>query len=155
MKAVQDLKLLEDSILEITNDLRKRRPHGQDLRYYLINMTKEGQPLYGCETRLIHQFVDAYVFARHEPIPSFDEKHYKQYIELLNRLRGHVLKNKKGHYQTHPSHQSPGNPGGTPQQDPLKTAQVNINGKTTLRIFNNDGPVNANGANVDNSETSL
>ncbi|RWS17202.1 hypothetical protein B4U79_10824 [Dinothrombium tinctorium] len=142
MKAVDDLQSLESTIFEITKDQSKRRPKGQDLRFYLMRMTKENEPLYGCETKLIHQFVDSYNHARHEPLPPFQEAEYEEYIMLLEKLKEYIIKrgSKKHSNSTTPQHI-------------IKNTHVTLNGRTTVTFVNPD--LNAISSERDTNETSV
>lgn len=96
MKALDQLSLLENAIMQSCNfNSEYRRPPKQDLRYHLIRLTRKGSPLEGCDTRLIHQFVDAYQHARHESTPEFTEKDYNNYMNLMKKIKN-LLKDQKG-----------------------------------------------------------
>ncbi|RWS28081.1 hypothetical protein B4U80_04245 [Leptotrombidium deliense] len=127
MKAIDALQVLETTIVDSTNDASKKRPKGQDLRFYLMKLVKEGEPLNGCETKLIHQFVDAYNHARHEPLPLFCESEYNEYMNLLCRLKDHVISRRSKKY-SNPS---------TPQHN-TKNTQVTLNGRTTVTFVNSE-----------------
>lgn len=93
MKAVDSFKLLETDIVDSCNgDLSKRKPPGQDLRFYLQRLTRNGGPLVYVEDELINSFVDSYTHARHDPTP-FGEVEYKKHIKILEEVRD-AMKNR-------------------------------------------------------------
>lgn len=120
---MDDLFLLEQAIIEASSDknVNKRRP-GQDLRHYLFKMCKDDNPLAGCDSKLIAQFVDLYVNARHEPSPVFDLTQYHKYQLILRKLCGYIEQKAKSCRIC-------------PDSFPASTkdTQVGINGQTTLR----------------------
>jgi hypothetical protein len=144
MRAVDALVTLESAIIEGNSDSAKKRPPGQDLRFYLIRMAKEGGPLFGCDTKLIHEFVDMYNQARHEPSPVFRAPEFQQYMALLNRIRDNIVvkrtpSSKKSNLST-PNHRP-------------KATQVAINGRTTVRIIT---PISSGPSESEpNNETSV
>ncbi|XP_015795645.1 uncharacterized protein C1orf43 homolog [Tetranychus urticae] len=125
MKALDSLTILEECIIQTCNDTSKRRPPGQDLRYYLIKMSKDG-PLLNCESRLIHQFVDAYIHARHEPVPPFTKEDFDNYMVLLNQLKNYIIDEHKKSL------------GDSSKIHSAKDTQVAINGKTRIRLIKQD-----------------
>jgi uncharacterized protein C1orf43 homolog len=128
MKAMDDLSLLEEAIMQASNDknVKKRRP-GQDLRYYLFKMSKDDNPLAGCDSKLIAQFVDLYLNARHEPSPVFDLTQYHKYQFFLRNLCDYIEEKTKRSKSCQDSF---------PQ--PCKDTQVGLNGETTLRAHSSN-----------------
>ena len=141
MKAVDELSLLENAIIEASNDINQRRPPGQDLRYYLFKMSKNDNPLAGCDTKLIAQFVDLYINARHEPSPSFEKNQYHKYKAILNELCDFINHKKSKNIS---------------RSDNLlsfvKDTEVGVNGQTTVKVISSSKSSTA----LDNeNETSL
>lgn len=92
MKAVDATKVLEKEIsmaIPETDPLR-RRPTGQDLKFYLMRMAREGGPLDSCEKRLLEDFADRYSHARYEAIPVFGLEAYNEYMRILEELRSKI-----------------------------------------------------------------
>ncbi|XP_067137243.1 protein C1orf43 homolog isoform X1 [Centruroides vittatus] len=67
----------------IISDPCKRLPN-QDIRHHLLFLSQSGL-LIGCDTQLIHKFVDIYEHARHEP-EEFNFEHYILFIELMEQI---------------------------------------------------------------------
>lgn len=86
MQTVDSLSLLENALVEAGTFNFKRRPPGQDLRFYLLRAAKEGGPLCGCDSKLINEFVEVYYHARHEPLPEFGKPDFEHYMTLLDNL---------------------------------------------------------------------
>jgi hypothetical protein len=101
MKAVDSFKLLEEDIC--SGDVSKRKPSGQDLKFYLHRHAREGGPLQGLDNKVINSFVDSYIHARHEPSP-FGKHEYRKHVDILENMRDHVRENRgkeaKGRKQT-------------------------------------------------------
>lgn len=135
MRAVDQLELLQECIdRACPKDPEYHRPPRQDLRIYLLKMAKDGGPLRGCETRLIHQFVDAYVHARHEPTPDFNEQEYNNYMNLLNKLRNYVRKVKSlKSSNIDPDDETKLDKDEDKSKD---TSHPELNGQTRLRLMN-------------------
>ncbi|XP_067137244.1 protein C1orf43 homolog isoform X2 [Centruroides vittatus] len=81
MKVVDILASLENKLL--SSDPCKRLPN-QDIRHHLLFLSQSGL-LIGCDTQLIHKFVDIYEHARHEP-EEFNFEHYILFIELMEQI---------------------------------------------------------------------
>lgn len=90
MKAVDSFKLLEEDL--ISGDTSKRKPAGQDLKFYLQKHAREGAALQGLDSRLINAFVDSYIHARHEANP-FGKHEYQRHINILDKIRCHIREN--------------------------------------------------------------
>ena len=127
MKTVDSLGILEKAIEESNCDPMYKRPAGQDLRVYLLRLTKDNGPLAKCDTKLIDQFVDCYNIARHEPTPVFGKEDYENYLNLLNAIKSHL--NIK-------STSTNGKNAGILKQRNC-AAQMIQNGKTQVSIVNN------------------
>lgn len=141
MKAVDALSSLEKALIDAAGSDIIKRPPGQDIRVYLLKLAKEG-PLQGCETKLIHQFVDLYKHARHEPTPVFGPEEYDQYMNLLNLVRNHI--NKKSPSRSCTS---------TPSIRPKDTAaQFALNGKTEISIVSEN---KSEQTNIETTESSV
>ena len=58
MKAVDALKILENDISASMspNESLRQRPQGQDLKFYLMRMARDGGPLESCEKKLLEDF---------------------------------------------------------------------------------------------------
>ncbi|XP_055383424.1 protein C1orf43 homolog [Condylostylus longicornis] len=80
MRAVDDVKILEKEIIK--NDGTIRHPR-DSLRAYLL--TTLAPPLNGAGQRMIHQFMDMYEHARHDP-NEFGSEEYDAYHRLLMKL---------------------------------------------------------------------
>jgi hypothetical protein len=91
MKAVDDLKYLEELLISIGNSDIKRCPR-TDLRTYLLNLTVPGQLLYNCDLKLLQQFIDLYMHARHDAEPSFAANEYKEYVRLHRKLQKFLIR---------------------------------------------------------------
>ena len=124
MKAVDDLKSLE-RVLLVSRSNTEGRPSGQDLRFYLLRMAREGNPLNGCDSSIITEYVDMYSHARHEATPVFTESEFKRYKEALNQLIDHVRKNNTTCSRRKES----------PKSQSAKSTSVALNGNTTVRIL--------------------
>lgn len=92
MKAVDALKILENDISSSIsgNDNLKRRPPGQDLKFYLMRLARDGGPLESCEKKLLEDFAERYNHARHEAIPEFGLDSYKEYMSILEEIRSKI-----------------------------------------------------------------
>ena len=86
MEAVDSLKRIEEEIVLATGDASKKKPSGQDLRFYLERLSRNLGPLSSCDPDLINHFVNSYNHARHEPEPVFSQKDYRNHVQLLNQL---------------------------------------------------------------------
>lgn len=128
MEAVDSLKRLEEEILEsVSGDVSKKRPPGQDLRFYLQRLSRDSGPLSSCDSDLINQFVNSYNHARHEPEPNFTQNEYKNHIKILNSIiqsMGHKEQLPKG-----------------PFSQLSKGSSVTINGQTYKRGVNEQSDV--------------
>lgn len=91
MKVIDELKKLEELIVSVGGEAVKRKAN-HDLREYLIGLTKNNQILSKCDLKLLHQFVDLYLHARHEPNPTFGKKHYNEYQSLLAKIQKFISK---------------------------------------------------------------
>lgn len=91
MKAIDNFKKLEQLIVNIGGDDVKRKAD-HDLRDYLIGLTKNNQILSKCDLTILNQFVDLYIHARHEPIPVFGKKLFKEYMNLLEEIQKFITK---------------------------------------------------------------
>lgn len=91
MKAVDDLKYLEELLISIGKSGIKRRPRS-DLRAYLLNLTAPGQLLYNCDLKLLQQFIDLYYHARHDAEPPFGANEYKEYVRLHRKLQKFLIR---------------------------------------------------------------
>jgi len=131
MKSVDKLTELQQAIIDAKPGVEPRPP-GQDLRFFLHRMARDGQPLSGCDSSLINEFVDIYSHARHEPTPVFTEIDYKRYMDLLTKLISHV----RGKSDGAPPLSKPSSP---QQQSNTKSTSVALNGRTTVRIITPDG----------------
>ena len=91
MKAVDSLAQVEQEIVR-SSDERKRRPAGQDVRFYLQRQVRDTNgPLYGVDSSLINAFIDSYYHARHDSKPfAFEE--YQKHVKLLNELLEYMRK---------------------------------------------------------------
>ena len=89
MKVVDSLKFVEEDIVRVTKDSSRRKPPGQDVRFYLQRQARENGPLFGLDNKIINSFVESYIHARHEP-PSFGKEEYKKHMEVLNIIRDHL-----------------------------------------------------------------
>lgn len=85
MKAVDSLKILEEEIVRVTDESRKR-PAGQDVRFYLQRLARDSGPLDGCDPRILNSFIDSYQHARHDPQP-YAVNEYKDHVTYLNHLK--------------------------------------------------------------------
>lgn len=92
MKAVDALKVLESDISSSisSNDNQQRRPPGQDLKFYLMRMARDGGPLESCEKKLLEDFAERYNHARHEALPDFGVDSYKEYMKILHEIRSKI-----------------------------------------------------------------
>ena len=90
MKAIDALQDLENELVKAYGDERIRRHPRSDLRAYLINLRKEDLPLFGCDSKLIHEFVESYIHARSDPIPVFGRDEFQNYMILLNKIRSNI-----------------------------------------------------------------
>jgi hypothetical protein len=140
MKAIDSLSILEASIVDSCGDQKRKRPPGQDLRYYLLKLVKEDGPLSNCDTKLINQFVDSYNSARHEPFPLFGLEEYNHFMTLLNTIRNGITNknsppNRKSSTVTNRGRDT--------------TAQMVFNGKTQVSVKHNKVDF------VDTNETSV
>ena len=87
MQAVDSLKLLEQDIVTAASDESRRRPAGQDVRFYLQKQARDASgPLHQCDPSILSAFVDSYLHARHDATP-FTADHYKSHVQYLNHLR--------------------------------------------------------------------
>jgi len=86
MKAIDELKKLEELVQNIGGNDVKRKPN-HDLRDYLIGLTKNNQILNKCDLKLINQFVDLYSHARHEPNPVFGKRLFNEYMSLNQKIQ--------------------------------------------------------------------
>lgn len=91
MKAIDELKKLEELIVNIGGEDVKRKPN-HNLRDYLISLTKNNQVLNKCDLKLLNQFVDLYLHARHQPDPVFGEKCFNEYMSTLQKLQKFIGK---------------------------------------------------------------
>lgn len=92
MKAVDALKILENDIsasMSVNESLRQRS-QGQDLKFYLMRLARDGGPLESCEKKLLEDFAEKYNHARHEAIPVFGEESLKEYMRLLEEIRSKI-----------------------------------------------------------------
>lgn len=80
MKAVDDIKILENEIAKQDGSVRHPR---DSLRAFLL--TTLAAPMNGTGQRLIHQFCDTYEHARHDP-NEFGVDEYEAYRRLLLKL---------------------------------------------------------------------
>ena len=92
LKAIDALKILENDISSsmLTNDSLERRPQGQDLKFYLMRVARDGGPLESCDKKLLEDFAERYNHARHEAVPVFGEESYKEYMKLLREIRSKI-----------------------------------------------------------------
>lgn len=100
MKAVDSLKLLEQEIVSAT-DASKRRPAGQDVRFYLQRLARSESngPLDSSDPQVLNSFIDSYLHARHDARP-FGLNEYKSHVTALQHLRQAVKsKGSKGEKQ--------------------------------------------------------
>ena len=91
MKVIDELKKLEELIVSVGGEAVKRKAN-HDLRDYLVGLTKNNQVLSKCDLKLLNQFVDLYLHARHEPNPAFGKKHYNEYQGLLQKIQKFIGK---------------------------------------------------------------
>lgn len=89
MKAIDELKKLEELIVNIGGDQVKRKTN-HDLRDYLIGLTKDDQLLSKCDLKMLNQFVDLYSHARHEPV--FGKKSFNEYMNLVQKIQKFIAK---------------------------------------------------------------
>lgn len=99
MKAVDSLKLVEEDIVRVTKDPSRRKPPGQDVRFYLQRQAREHGSLFGLDNKIINSFVESYIHARHEP-PSFGKEEYEKHMEVLNVIRDHLKQKEISERQT-------------------------------------------------------
>lgn len=99
MKAIDELKKLEQLIVNIGGETVKRKAN-HDLRDYLISLTKNNQVLSKCDLKILNQFVDLYLHARHEPNPVFGKKHFDDYMSLIQEIQKFIVKKFSIHTQT-------------------------------------------------------
>ena len=90
MKAIDALMDLENELVKAYGDERIRRHPRSDLRIYLLNLRKEDLPLFGCESKLINEFVECYTNARSDPLPDFGHDEYQHYMILMNKIRSNI-----------------------------------------------------------------
>lgn len=91
MKAVDDLKYLEELLISIGNHDIRRSPR-TDLRTYLLRLTAPGELLFNCDMKLLQQFVDLYMHARHDADPPFAATEYKEYVRLHRKLQKFLIR---------------------------------------------------------------
>ena len=84
MKAVDSLKILEQQIVRVTDE-SKKRPAGQDVRFYLQRLARDSAPLDGCDPRILNSFIESYQHARHDPQP-YGVNEFKNHVIYLNHL---------------------------------------------------------------------
>ena len=89
MKAVDGLKLLEQEIVRVTGEESRRRPAGQEVRFYLQRQARAPGPLEGVDPALLASFLDSYSHARHEAAP-FGAVEYATHAATLKQLREFV-----------------------------------------------------------------
>ena len=89
MKTIDELKKLEELIVNISGDEVKRKAN-HDLRDYLVSLTKENKILNKCDLKILNQFVDLYLHARHEPV--FGKKHFNVYMNLIQKIQKFIVK---------------------------------------------------------------
>lgn len=101
MKVIDELKKLEQLIESVGGEAVQRKAN-HDLRDYLIGLTKNNQVLSKCDLKLLNQFVDMYLHARHEPTPVFGKKHYNDYMGLLQKIQKFIHKKFSIHTNSQP-----------------------------------------------------
>lgn len=92
MKVVDALKILENDISSSLplNASFKIRPQGQDLKFYLMRMAREGGPLESCDKKLLEDISERYNHARHEAVPVFGFESYTEYMRVLEEIRSKI-----------------------------------------------------------------
>lgn len=92
MKAVDTLKDIEEAIVTSTGDTSKRKPFGQDVKFYLQSLIQPGDPLESVDPKTIDAFVESYIHAKHEPLPLFGVNEYNKHVELVNEIIASITK---------------------------------------------------------------
>lgn len=137
MKALDSLSLLEQALTEAGGESFKKRPSGQDLRFHLVRLTKDGGLLSKCEAKMVSEFIEVYYHARHEPLPVFTVSHYERFTSLLEYLMTNIINLRSSAKKRNVTFPSSGSP---------KATSVSVNGKT--KILTNAAESDANETSV-------